>query len=205
MNMVGLSKARRRLGFLWISGLFLFQGLTGCMPPPPPDHQEEICRVFRQYPHWYRAAKRAQNRWSVPVPVQMAIVHQESHFDAYARPPRIKLLGFIPWKHQTTALGYSQALDGTWDLYLKSEGVFWASRNNFSDAVDFIGWYANVAHRMAKVPLTDAYRLYLAYHEGIGGYQRGTYWRKHWLPPVARKVERFAALYRQQLKNCRMT
>lgn len=184
-------------------GLVLLSVLSGCMPPPPPSDLSNVCRIFKQYPSWYRAAKDVERRWWVPVPVQMAIMYQESKFDAYARPPRTKLLGVIPWKRPTTAYGYSQALDGTWALYRKSDGGFFASRTNFADAVDFIGWYANLAYRRAHIPRHNAYELYLAYHEGIGGYQHKTYLRKAWLMPVAHNVSYRAKLYKKQLAYCR--
>jgi len=177
-------------------------GLSGCMAPPQPSNVSNICSIFKENPGWYRAAKSVERRWWVPVPVQMAIVHQESRFDAYARPPRTKLLFFIPWTRPTSAYGYSQALNSTWALYRHSDGGFFASRTRFSDAVDFIGWYANQAHKRAGIARSNAYDLYLAYHEGIGGYQRKTYLRKAWLPPVARKVEKRARTYRAQMTYC---
>ncbi len=143
-----------------------------------------------------------QRRWHVPVAVQMAIIHQESKFNATAKPPRTKLLWFIPWSRPSTAYGYSQALNSTWELYRKSDGSFWASRENFSDGVDFIGWYANQAHRRAHIPRDNAYDLYLAYHEGVGGYQRKTYLQKKWLIQVAHKVSARAQIYKAQLARC---
>ena len=62
-----------------------------------------------------------------------------------------------------------------------------------------------MAYRLARVPRRDAFKLYLAYHEGIGGYQRGTYRYKRWLVPVAHKVSRRAALYKKQLIVCHRT
>ncbi|PJD90767.1 MAG: hypothetical protein CK424_08880 [Legionella sp.] len=185
-------------------GLFILIFLSGCMPPRPPSDVSNICRIFKENPRWYRDAKAAERRWWVPVPVQMAIVHQESKFDAHARPPRSKLFSLIPWGRPTTAYGYSQALNGTWALYRKAEGGFFASRTNFADAVDFIGWYAQDAHRRADISRSDAYALYLAYHEGVGGYMRKTYLHKAWLPPVARKVENRARIYRAQLAYCKL-
>lgn len=178
--------------------------LTGCMSiSRQPSDVSNICKIFHENPHWYRATKSVERRWRVPVHVQMAIVHQESHFVSNARPPRRKLMAVIPWSRPTTAYGYSQALNGTWALYRKSDGGYFASRTNFYDAVDFIGWYANQAARRAGIPRSNAYALYLAYHEGIGGYQRKTYLRKGWLRPVARKVANRAQIYRSQLAYCR--
>lgn len=176
--------------------------LSGCVTPPPRDLQH-ACHIFRQYPHWYRDAKDVERRWHVPVAVQMAIIHQESKFEPKARPPRRKLFWFLPWKPITTAYGYSQALDGTWALYQHTSGGFFSSRERFSDSVDFIGWYANDAYRRARILPSNAYALYLAYHEGVGGYLNKTYLKKPWLLQVARKVDARAKLYQAQLMRCR--
>lgn len=176
--------------------------LTSCVSAPPRD-VNNLCHIFKQYPKWYTDAKDVERRWKVPVPVQMAIIHQESKFNARARPPRTKLLFLIPWKRPSSAYGYTQALHGTWKHYKQSNGGLFTSRDDFGDGVDFIGWYANQAHKQAGISRTDAYSLYLAYHEGIGGYQRKTYLRKSWLMPVARKVQARSQLYAMQLNSCR--
>ncbi len=181
--------------------LFPFVFLTACVSPPPQD-VNNICNMFKQYPKWYRASKDVERRWKVPIPVQMAIVHQESKFNATAKPPRTKLLWVIPWKRPSTAYGYAQALNATWKEYKQTDGWIWSSRNDFADGVDFIGWYVNQANRKAGIPRSDAYSLYLAYHEGVGGYQRRTYLNKSWLVSVARKVKARASLYAMQLKSC---
>lgn len=158
--------------------------------------------MFNQYPQWKAHAQDVERRWRVPVHIQMAIIHQESKFDAHAQPKRTKLLWIIPWNRPSTAYGYSQALQSTWSHYKKTNGGFWSSRDSFSDAVDFIGWYADIAHRKAGIPREDAYSLYLAYHEGVGGYQRKTYLNKKWLLDVAHKVMARSELYKAQLKMC---
>jgi hypothetical protein len=181
-----------------LAGFFL----AGCVSQPPSDINN-VCHMFQQYPKWYHASLDVQRRWHVPVAVQMAIIHQESKFEARAKPPRTKLLWVIPWKRPSTAYGYSQALNGTWAAYKRSNGGLLTSRNDFTDGVDFIGWYANQAYRQARIPRNDAYALYLAYHEGIGGYQRKTYLKKNWLIHVAHKVNTRAHLYQSQLLSCR--
>ena len=181
--------------------LLIFLALSGCVSVPPRD-VNNICHIFKQYPRWQRDTLDVQRRWRVPVAVQMAIVHQESKFDGRAMPPRTKLLWIIPWNRPSTAYGYAQALRSTWDLYKKSDGGMWASRDDFGDGVDFIGWYANQAYRRAGIPRSNAYELYLAYHEGIGGYQRKTYLNKKWLIPVAHKVSARAQIYQAQLARC---
>ncbi|WP_133127454.1 transglycosylase SLT domain-containing protein [Legionella nagasakiensis] len=182
-------------------GLLLILMLAGCVSPPPRD-VNNICSVFREYPGWYMDAKDVQRRWRVPIAVQMAIIHQESKFNGRARPERTKLLWIIPWTRPSTAYGYTQALRSTWEHYKKSSGGMWSSRDDFGDGVDFIGWYANIAYKKAGISRDDAYSLYLAYHEGIGGYQRKTYLKKKWLMAVAHKVEARARIYQAQLASC---
>lgn len=176
--------------------------LASCVNRPPAN-VDNICSVFNQYPRWYNDALDVERRWRVPIPVQMAIIHQESKFNAQAAPQRKKLLWIIPWSRPSTAYGYAQALNGTWALYKRTNGSFWTSREDFTAAVDFIGWYANQANRRARIERNDAYRLYLAYHEGVGGYLQKTYLRKPWLILVARKVQLRALIYKNQLAQCK--
>lgn len=172
--------------------------LVGCVPKPP-SNPNNIISVFNQYPSWYWATEKVQKEDGVPESVQMAIMHQESSFVGMNKTPRTKLLGFIPWKRQSSAYGYAQVVDSTWNMYRKDSGNFRASRNNFSDSTEFIGWYAKRAKRLAGVNPANARELYLAYHEGIGGYKRGSYKKKAWLMAVADKVQARANMYHRQL------
>ncbi len=171
--------------------------------PAPPQHLDNICSIFKEYPNWYWAAKKTQKKWGVPISTQMAIIHQESRFNGTAKPPRQRVLWVIPWKRPTSAVGYSQALRSTWDNYKKRTHNGGANRNDFADASDFIGWYSNRLHKKAGVKLWDSYHLYLAYHEGGGGYIRGTYKHKAWLLHVAKKVQSRAYRYHLQLNKCK--
>jgi hypothetical protein len=170
-----------------------------------PINQSNLCAVFQQYPHWYWEAKQAQQKWGLPIYVQMAIMKQESSFVADARPPRQKVMGVIPGARPTTAYGYAQATDGTWAHYQQSTGAKEADRDEFGDAVDFMGWYSQEAYRRLGIAKTNAYELYLAYHEGIGGYRSGSYRSKPWLVDIAKKVQKNADLYRMQLTRCEST
>lgn len=176
--------------------------LTSCMHPHPPRNLDNICYIFKHNPKWYSSAKATEKRWHVPVAVQMAIIHQESKFNATAKPARTKLLWVIPWKRPSTAYGYSQVLDGTWHNYKKSNGWLFSSRDNFADATDFIGWYANQAYLREGISKSNSFALYLAYHEGITGYKYKTYLKKPWLILVAKKVAKRARIYQMQMKSC---
>lgn len=176
--------------------------LTGCTTLPPKNINN-VCSIFKEYPRWYKATKRSQEQWGIPVHVQMAVIHHESHFRAKVKPKRIKLLGFIPWFRPTTAHGYSQALNGTWKSYKKECGRIFVSRTNFADSVDFVGWYLHKAAKELHVSINDAYALYLAYHEGIGGYRQRTHRNKPWLKKVALHVSLLSHRYKYQLLKCK--
>ena len=169
----------------------------------PPSNPDDLCSIFKQKRGWFRATQESRARWGVPEAVQVAIVHQESRFVAGARPPRKRFLGIFPGARPSSAYGYGQILDGTWDEYRGSVRRRGAARDDFGDVVDFIGWYGDRAHKRAGIAKNDAGALYLAYHEGIGGYSRGSHTAKNWLIGVARKVSVRAARYQKQYDACR--
>jgi hypothetical protein len=175
--------------------------LAGC-GTAPPAHQDNICSIFEEYPAWYWDAKNTQSRWGIPISTQMAIIKQESHFVQDARPPLETANGLITWEHPTSAYGYSQALNGTWDQYVKETHLTEAKRNDFAYATDFIGWYSHQAQQQANISPENAYALYLAYHEGIKGYQEKSYKDKHWLIDVSRRVQLTKLQYANQLRYC---
>jgi hypothetical protein len=187
-----------RIVALWVcsSGL-----LAGCVQGPLTD-PEDLCRVFEERPAWRNAAGEARARWGVPEPIQLAIVYQESRFRAEARPPRRRLLGFIPLSRPSSAYGFGQALDGTWQEYVRETDHPRARRSHFPDVADFIGWYADRARRHAAVSPTDPYQLYLVYHEGLTGFRERRFEEKPWLLQVAKKVESRAANYGVQQRVC---
>jgi|TARA_B110000305_G_scaffold100254_1_gene112873 hypothetical protein len=183
--------------------LIIIIALSACTSKAPPKNTTDVCKIFKEKYSWYKAAKKTEKRWKIPVSVSMAIIKQESSFIADARPQRTKLLGFIPWKRITSARGYAQAVDGTWEMYLKDRGGWFVARNDFEDAVDFIGWYNYKTHKQLNISMTNARALYLAYHEGRGGYRRGSYRTKPWLLSVADKVQRNANRYDAQYQGCK--
>ena len=173
----------------------------GCATSPPSD-VGNLCEIFRDKRGWYDDAAEARDDWGTPIPVMMAIMHQESRFQAKAKPPRRIFLGFIPGPRPSDAYGYSQAKKSTWEWFEKSSGNRGADRDDFGDAITFIGWYNYQSYKRNGISRSDTYNLYLAYHEGHGGYSRGSYRGKEWLQAVAGKVERQAQRYRQQLAGC---
>ncbi len=183
------------------SVLLLALALAGCTTSPP-SNPDDICEIFREKRGWYDDAADSRKEWGSPISVMMAIIHQESKFQAKAKPPRKKILGFIPGPRPSSAFGYSQAKTSTWNEYKRNAGRYGADRDEFEDAIDFVGWYNYQSYKRSGISRSQPYPLYLAYHEGHGGYNRATYRQKPWLMRVARKVESRANTYKAQLLRC---
>lgn len=168
----------------------------------PPKQTDDICAIFKEKSGWYKAAKKSSDKWGSSIPTMMAMIHQESRFVADAKTPRTYYLGFIPGPRKSTAYGYPQAKDETWHVYQRSTGRFGDDRDDFGDAMYFVGWYNHQSYLRNKVPKWNTELLYLNYHEGHGGYARASYANKPWLKKVAKKVAAQNWRYRKQLKTC---
>ncbi|KZY27857.1 hypothetical protein A3752_08100 [Oleiphilus sp. HI0081] len=187
-----------RFSFLLLGGL----SLAGCSSLPP-EQPQNICKIFEEKPDWHDAALDVRERWGVPVHIPMAIMYQESSFKYDAAPPMEYFLGFIPIGRASDAYGYSQAKTPVWGEYVADAGSTFADRDDFDDAIDFVGWYMNRSSKINKVSKWDAYAQYLNYHEGHGGYRRASYEKKPWLKKVAKKVEARAKKYSEQYWSCK--
>lgn len=168
-----------------------------------PRQLDNACAIVAERPAYYRAMKATERKWGVPIHVQMAAIHQESKFIGDARTPHQYALGVIPIGRQSSAFGYSQALDGTWEEYQKETGNRRAKRDNIRHATDFMGWYMHNSNRRLGISKWDATGQYLAYHEGRSGFARQSYLGKPWLVRVANQVGQRAQMYRAQLVSCR--
>jgi hypothetical protein len=168
-----------------------------------PRDLDNACSIVRERPQYFRAMQDTERRWGVPVHVLMAVIHQESRFIGDAKTPHKYALGIIPLGRQSSAFGYSQALDGTWEEYQKDQNRRSARRDRITDATDFMGWYLDETQQRLGISKSDVRAQYLAYHEGRTGYARGSYNSKPWLLAVTEKVGQRADLYRGQLASCR--
>lgn len=168
----------------------------------PPRNLDNACVMLKERKGWSKDLKAVERKWGVPREVILATIYHESRFVARARTPRKYTLGVIPRGRQSSAYGFSQALDGTWDGYKRSTGRRFARRDNFGHAVEFMGWYMNKTEEINGVPKSDAYNQYLAYHQGHTGFKRGSYRGKQWLLDVATRNRTRSAMYGSQLATC---
>ena len=152
--------------------------------------------------NWYKSTKNSYDKWGAPISLQLAIINQESSFSQFAKPKRKKIFGIIPGSRPSTAFGFAQVTNPTWDWYKTKTGNKNASRANFADITDFIGWYVNQSEKIVGISKKDFYNQYLAYHEGQGGWKKGTHENKKWLIEAAKNVERNSNMYNNQLKEC---
>jgi len=165
-----------------------------------PQNTSNSCSIFNERYLWYKHVRSTEKKWGTPIYVQLAIIKMESDFDWLAKPPRQKLFKVIPFKRPSSSFGYSQAVKGTWKQYKNETGNKLATRSRFKDSVDFIGWYTDKTESILKISKKDAFRQYLAYHEGWGGYKN--YKNKQKVIILAKKVKNQSDKYKSQLKKC---
>ena len=172
--------------------------ITGCSSIP--QNTSDSCSIFNERYLWYKHAKKTEKKWGTPIYVQLAIIKMESDFDWFAKPPIQKLFKVIPFNRPSSSFGYSQAVKGTWEQYKNETGNKLATRTRFKDSVDFIGWYTDKTESLLKISKKDAFRQYLAYHEGWGGYKN--YKNNQKVIVLAKKVEKQSNKYKAQLQDC---
>tara|TARA_B100000519_G_C14237374_1_gene435431 strand:- start:189 stop:788 length:600 start_codon:yes stop_codon:yes gene_type:complete len=179
--------------------LFLLILISGCSSVP--KNTADGCSIFSERYLWYKHAKKTEKKWGTPIYVQLAIIKMESDFDWLAKPERYKLFKVIPYKRPSSSFGYSQAVRGTWKQYKEETGNKYALRYRFKDSVDFIGWYTDKTEKLLKISKKDAFKQYIAYHEGWGAYKN--YKKKEKVILYAKKVQRLSNKYKKQLDACK--
>ncbi len=178
--------------------IIFFLIFSGCSTIP--SNTTNSCSIFSEKDFWYKHAKSSEQKWGTPIFIQLAIIKIESNFDSLAKPPRQKLFKIIPHKRPSSSFGYSQAVKGTWEQYKKETGNNLAVRTRFKDSVDFIGWYTNKTESILKISKKDAFKQYIAYHEGWGNYKN--YKKNNKIINLAKKVEKQSNIYKEQLQKC---
>jgi hypothetical protein len=184
-----------------LSTIIVIFFLQGCVSyqSMETDYKKNACSMLTQNYDWFVHLQKSKEKWGIPISIQLAFVKQESNFKHDAR-PYISKNGRT--KLASSALGYSQALKGTWKEYKVNTKRHSAVRTDFSDAIDFMGWYNQRSVKELNIEKHDAYSLYLAYHEGRTGFKQKTYNKKRWLKQVAIKVQKQALNYSKQLNYC---
>ena len=179
--------------------LIIFFVVSSCSSMP--SNTSNSCSIFEERYLWYKHAKKSEQKWGTPVYLQLAIIKMESGFDWLAKPPRKKIFKVIPYKRLSSSFGYSQAVKGTWQQYKNETGNKLATRTRFKDSVDFIGWYTSKSEKILKISKEDAFKQYVAYHEGWGNYKN--YKNNEKIINLAKRVEKQSNIYKKQLFDCK--
>ena len=173
--------------------------ITGCSSIP--KNTSDGCSIFNERYLWYKHAKKTEQKWGTPIYLQLAIIKMESNFDWLAKPPRQKLFKIVPYKRSSSSFGFSRAIEGTWKQYKTETGNKFAVRTRFKDSVDFIGWYTTKTQKILKISKKNAFKQYIAYHEGWGNYKN--YKNNKKVINLAMRVEKQANIYKNQLSDCK--
>ena len=166
VQVLSLRSGRRR----WIgAGLLaaLLALLVAACAPSVPDRQQDLCAIFQQHPDWYDYAKDAEDEWGVPAPHPHGL-----------RPPRIELPQRCaaapqvrPLDHpvgprvfrQGIRAGAGPCLERTTRPSAARSSA--AARTWKTPSTSSAGTTTRTSRQLG-IAKTDAYNLYLAYHEG---------------------------------------
>ena len=166
-----------------------------------PSNTANSCTIFDEKYLWYKHAKKVEQKWGTPIYIQLAIIKMESDFDWLANQQDRKFLKSYLSKDRRVHLVILKRLKGPGNNIKKETGNKLATRARFKDSVDFIGWYTNKTESLLKISKKDAFKQYLAYHEGWGNYK---YYKKNKkVIGLAKKVERQSDIYKKQLFKCK--
>ena len=167
-----------------------------------PADQDNACSILKDKRSWKKYLNRVEKKWDVKPSLVLSFIKTESNFRPRARTPRKYFLGIVPRGRISSAYGYAQVLDGTWERYEKSNNRRFARRTKFSDSVDFIGWYVNETLKINGISRNDVYHQYLAYHQGHKGFSTKKYKKSSALKAVAKRTADTARIFEIQLKRC---
>ncbi|MBM5786337.1 MAG: lytic transglycosylase [Pelagibacterales bacterium] len=184
---------------IFIKFIVIILFISGC--GTVPRDTSNACLIFSENYFWYKAVKGSEKKWGAPIELQMAIIQRESDFDWLAVPEWDKLFKIIPYKRKSSSLGYSQAVNATWEQFQRETDQKYALRISFYDSVDFIGWYINKTNEILKISKNDYFKQYVAYYEGWGNYKN--YKKSKVAIPYAKEVEKMAIKYREQMSQCK--
>ena len=180
--------------------IFLFF-LTACSSVP--KYPQNACKIFSEKYFYLKYTRASSKKWGVPISSILAVINKESSFKRFAKPKRTKLFKIIPYRRPSSSLGFSQAVNKTWDLYKKENNRPAALRISFKNSSDFIGWYFWKTNKINKVSIQDTRNMYLNYYLGWQGYKNGIYKKDKNSIIFAKSVEKQAKIYKNQLQECK--
>ena len=180
--------------------VFLF--ITSCSSIP--KYPSNACKIFGEKYFYLKYTRAASKKWGVPISSILAVINKESGFRRFAKPKKLKIFKIIPYRRPSSSLGFSQAVNKTWDLYKKENNKPAALRISYKSSSDFIGWYFWKANKINKVSLNNTRDLYLNYYLGFSAYKNKAYRTDKKAIIFAKGVEKQAKIYKSQLQKCKL-
>jgi hypothetical protein len=168
--------------------------LAGLPAPAARAQTADMCTRIASNPDWVGHLQAVETRWGVSPGTVMAILDQESRFNPRAMGP-----GATGPQGQRN-FGYAQANLRTWNWFLRDSD--WGgdrSRSDFEASAHFIGWHFAEHAPLIDAPVSDVYRHYLVYKQGLGGYRRGP---SQAARTIARTIAARATSADRQLEGC---
>ena len=184
---------------LYILTLLFF--VTACSSVP--KYPQNACKIFSEKYFYLKYTRAASKKWGVPISSILAVINKESSFKRFAKPKRTKLFKIIPYRRPSSSLGFSQAVNKTWDLYKNENNKPVALRISFKNSSDFIGWYFWKTNKINKVSIKDTRNMYLNYYLGWSAYKNKAYQKDRKAIIFAKSVEKQAKIYKNQLQECK--
>ena len=181
--------------------LILLFFLTACSSVP--KYPQNACKIFGEKYFYLKYSRAASKKWGVPISSILAVINKESGFKRFAKPKRKKIFKVIPYRRPSSSLGFSQAVNKTWDLYKEENNKPRALRISFKNSSDFIGWYFWKTNKINKISFTDTRNMYLNYYLGWQGYKNEIYKKDKNFIIFAKSVEKQAKIYKNQLQECK--
>ena len=182
---------------------FIFIFLLGASCSSVPKYPQDACKIFGEKYFYLKYSRAFSKKWGAPISSILAVINKESGFRRFAKPKRTKLFKIIPYRRPSSSLGFSQAVDKTWELYKKENNKPAALRISFKNSSDFIGWYFWKTNKINKVSFDDTHNMYLNYYLGWAAYKKKAYQSNKKAIIFAKSVEKQAKIYRSQLKKCK--
>ena len=167
-----------------------------------PKYSQNACKIFSEIYFYLKYTRDASKKWGAPISSILAVINKESGFRRFAKPKRTKLFKIIPYRRPSSSLGFSQAVNNTWDLYKKENNKPAALRVSFKSSSDFVGWYFWKTNKLNNISFTDTRNMYLNYYLGWSAYKNKAYKTDKKAIIYAKSVEKQAKIYKNQLREC---
>lgn len=145
------------------------------------ERGENLTALLERKPNYKEAATKATELYGVPTNTIFAFIKYESAFNEYAA------------ARTSSARGLGQFLDNTWEGFIKDikkdghkdhalyakmmSDPEWGKRDprewrfNPEVSIHAVAWYTEKNALALHIEFSDTFNLYMAHHEGAGGYQ----------------------------------